>query len=214
MIRTPGLYLALAAALVMLPGCPTAVEQDSYNPAGQSIPTFGTSGNSSGLGGGSQTGTAGVSALQPSLADGLTARFSGCTEPLEAASWRAEILRLVNLERARNGLRTLTMNQTLEDQANEYACELIFYDFFAHENPITGSTLRDRAEDFGYDYQVIGENLAAGQRTPLEAFNDWMDSEGHRRNILDERFEEIGIGIRSGGDYGLYWVQEFGRPAR
>ncbi len=214
MLRTLGMSLALVAAIFTLPGCPTAVEQGFDNPSGRSTPTFGTSGNSGGLGGGSQTGTAGVSALQPSLADGLTARFSGCTEPLEAASWRAEILRLVNLERARNGLRTLTMNQTLEDQAAEYACELIFYDFFAHENPITGSTLRQRAEDFGYDYQVIGENLAAGQRTPREAFDDWMDSEGHRRNILDERFEEIGIGIRSGGDYGLYWVQEFGRPAQ
>lgn len=157
---------------------------------------------------GSNSTTRGTQALS----DDLTSAYPKCTEPAEAASWRARILQLVNQERANRGLGTLTRNATLEDQATEYACEMIQYEFFDHENPVTGSTLGERAEQFRYDYLVIGENLAAGQRTPEEAFTAWMNSEGHRENILDPRFTELGIAVRSGGRYGLYWVQEFGRP--
>lgn len=144
--------------------------------------------------------------------DDLTDRFPGCQSPAEEDTWRAQILILVNRERTARGLPTLIENATLREQAEEYACELIYYDYFAHENPVTGSTLGDRALDFGYDYLVVGENLAAGQTTPERAMVDWMNSPGHRANILDERFTEIGIAVRIGGDYGIYWVQEFGRP--
>ena len=89
---------------------------------------------------------------------------------------------------------------------------MIYYDFFAHENPFTRTELRDRAEEFGYEFQVIGENLAAGQATPAQAMNDWMNSPGHRANILNADFTELGVGIRTGGTYGTYWVQEFGLP--
>ncbi len=119
---------------------------------------------------------------------------------------------MVNEQRISFGLNPVTRNQTLEDQATEYACEMIQYDFFAHVNPATGSTLRDRTNQFGYPFQVVGENLAAGQTTPQQAMNDWIASTEHRENILDPRFTELGIGIRTGGSYGMYWVQEFGRP--
>lgn len=154
-------------------------------------------------------------AISPSssvTSDDLTDRFPGCQAPVEEDTWRAQILLLVNRERTARGLPTLIENATLRQQAEEYACELIYYDFFAHENPVTGSTLGDRALDFGYDYLIVGENLAAGQTTPERAMTDWMNSPGHRANILDERFTEIGIAVRIGGDYGIYWVQEFGRP--
>jgi uncharacterized protein YkwD len=127
--------------------------------------------------------------------------------------WKAEILRLVNVERERESLNPVVWNQTLANQAEEYACEMIVYDFFAHENPETGSHLADRADEFGYDYQMIGENLAAGQATPAQAMWDWMNSEGHRANILNANFTELGVGVRVGGDYDIYWVQEFGLPA-
>jgi uncharacterized protein YkwD len=104
------------------------------------------------------------------------------------------------------------LNQTLEDQANQYACEMLCHNFFAHENPVTGTELPDRAAEFGYDYQIIGENLAAGQESPIDVMVAWMGSPPHRENILDARFTEVGIGIRSGGSYGLYWVLELGHP--
>jgi uncharacterized protein YkwD len=103
-------------------------------------------------------------------------------------------------------------NGTLAEQATQYACEMIHYDFFDHVNPVTRSTLAVRANQFDYSYLVIGENLAAGQRTPEHAMNDWMDSPGHRQNILDPRFVELGVGVRFGGEFGTYWVQEFGLP--
>ena len=73
---------------------------------------------------------------------------------------------------------------------------MIQYDYFDHVNPVTGSTLADRTDEFGYDFLVVGENLAAGQTTPQQAFNDWMRSEAHRGNILDERFTDLGVALR------------------
>ena len=67
--------------------------------------------------------------------------------------------------------------------------------------------------DVVYDYYMIGENLAAGQATPAQVMADWMESAGHRANILEASFVELGVGVRTGGTYGTYWVQEFGRPA-
>lgn len=144
----------------------------------------------------------------------LIAAYPDCGEPTDVESLKIRVLELVNSERAAIGLNQLTWNVTLEEQATSYACEMIHYDFFDHVNPVTKSTLGLRADEFNYDFQVIGENLAAGQRTPEKAMQDWMNSPGHRQNILDPRFVEIGIGVRVGGDYGMYWVQEFGLPAK
>lgn len=157
-------------------------------------------------GGISNTGAAGV-------ANALAAQYPTCRTVPNADVWRGEVLALVNDERQSAGLQPLRRNPTLEAQAETYACEMIHFDFFGHENPETGSTLRIRNTEFGYAFSLIGENLAAGQRTPQEAMDSWMNSAGHRANILQEDFQEIGIGLRSGGDYGMYWVQEFGRPA-
>jgi len=77
---------------------------------------------------------------------------------------------------------------------------------------ITGSTLRDRSQAAEYDYWIVGENLAAGQRTPVEVVSAWMTSPCHRENVLNPAFTELGVAVRYGGTYGYYWVQEFGRP--
>jgi uncharacterized protein YkwD len=140
--------------------------------------------------------------------------FPACGEPDQADAWRDEVMRLVNQARAQVGAGPVVQNDILERQATEYACQMIQFDFFDHVNPVDGSTLGERASDFGYAFLVVGENLAAGQTTPQQAFQDWMDSPGHRRNILDPRFTELGVGVRTGGTYGVYWVQEFGQPAR
>lgn len=137
----------------------------------------------------------------------------GCDAPTDSESLAAEVLRLVNSERSSRGLTTLAIDDTLRLQAAKYACEMINDDFFAHVNPVTGSTLEDRAKEFGYEYSIIGENLAAGQTSAIQVVQDWMNSEGHRANILRPEFTEIGIAVRLGGDFGIYWVQEFGRPS-
>jgi uncharacterized protein YkwD len=167
-------------------------------------------------GAGSTTG--GTTADTQSYTDPLTEEFPDCTESISGEAWRSEILRLVNEERAREGLPALVHNETLEELATRYACEMIHYDFFAHENPVTGTDLVDRAEEFGIwvqttpNYMAIGENLAAGQTTPAQVMEDWMNSVKHRDNILNPNFTELGVGVRTGGSYRIYWVQEFGKP--
>lgn len=141
-----------------------------------------------------------------------TIDFSDCSEPLNADALRAEVLRLVNQARQQVGHDPLQWDPILEAQADAYACEMIHYDFFAHDNPVTGSTLSDRTDQFGYEYVWVGENLAAGQQTPQQVVDAWLDSPCHRKNLLHPAFRELGIGIREGGSYGIYWVQEFGRP--
>lgn len=189
--------LSLATVLAVLGGgCPVGSLPGSTTPSG---------GSSSTAGGGTTQG-------DQDSEDQLAAEFPGCSPAADGDEWRDEVLRLVNVERERVGLSPVTHNQTLEDQATQYACEMIYYDFFAHENPVTGTRLDDRADEFGYDFFMIGENLAAGQSSPAQVMADWMASEGHRQNILQGEFTELGVGVRTGGEFLTYWVQEFGRP--
>ena len=200
--------LSFVAVFAMLGGgCPLGTLPDSGTPS--SNPDGGASSTS---GGGSSSSTAGATQDNQDFEDQLTGLFPDCSESADGDDWRDEILRLVNVERERAGLSSVSHNQTLEDQATQYACELIHYDFFDHENPVTGTSLGDRAEDFEYDYYMIGENLAAGQPAPAQAMSDWMSSEGHRENILNAQFTELGVGVRTGGRFNTYWVQEFGQP--
>ncbi len=84
--------------------------------------------------------------------------------------------------------------------------------FFAHESE-DGAGPGQRAINGGYVFLAIGENLAGGQSSPEQAMVDWMAStEGHRENILAHQWREIGIAVRTGGEFGVYWVQEFGNP--
>jgi uncharacterized protein YkwD len=232
MARRSLVGLVLAVTLAWLPaGCPPETATSSSTP-GLSLGGSGvtTSSNpvvgpptSTGSPGDTGSSTGESSATSPvavggdtagiaTVGDALSVKYQGCDEPQEGTFWRAEILRLVNQERQLAGAGTVVLNDTLEAEATQYACEMIAGNFFAHVNPQNGSHLRDRAAEFGYDFWIIGENLAAGQRTPAEVVSDWMDSPCHRENVLNPAFTELGVGVRIGGDYGFYWVQEFGRP--
>lgn len=201
-------YLTVAAGMALIIGCPTAGNLAQGSSSGAD--STGGSAATSGSGSSATDATTGSSGSVFGVT--LQADFPDCAEVADEARVRQTLYDLVNQARAEAGYGPVKQNQTLEDQATQYACEMIQYDFFAHENPVTGSTLADRADEFGYRYLVIGENLAAGQPTVEKVFQDWMNSPGHRANILDSRFTELGIGIRRGGSLGMYWVQEFGRP--
>ncbi len=124
-----------------------------------------------------------------------------------------QVLSLINIERARVGVSPLTLNEDLTAAAEDFACTLAAEDFFAHIHPVTGEGPGDRASAAGYAFFAVGENLAAGQTTAADAVEGWMDSPEHRDNLLSPEWTETGIGVRGGGTYGIYWVQEFGRPA-
>ncbi len=118
----------------------------------------------------------------------------------------------VNAERARHNLPPLRPQATLMRIADFYGCRLVEGDFFSHQDPFDKSTVDSRAAHFGYAFLKIGENLAAGQQSVQQALDDWMASAGHRANILDPAFTEMGVAVKTGGPFGPYWVQEFGRP--
>ncbi|MWA15218.1 sigma-70 family RNA polymerase sigma factor [Streptomyces sp. BA2] len=123
-------------------------------------------------------------------------------------SYSEEVTRLANAERAKSGCGPLTLNSKLGDAAQGHSDDMAERDFFDHTNP-DGEDPGDRVTAAGYKWSTYGENIAAGQRTPSAVMDSWMNSSGHRANILNCSFKEIGIGYRQGSG-GPWWTQNFG----
>lgn len=153
----------------------------------------------------------------PSQTDGVEsegfADVARCIVPDDSERLVDQVLQLVNLERSDADLPPVVVNPSLQKIADEYACRMIVEDFFGHTDPESGHGPGDRAVLSKYAFYAIGENLAAGQETPTEVMRVWMESPAHREIILDEKWTEVGISVRGGGKYSIYWVQEFGAPA-
>ncbi|MEA2601997.1 MAG: hypothetical protein QOF89_2989 [Acidobacteriota bacterium] len=125
---------------------------------------------------------------------------------------RAEMLAAVNAERRKAGVPPLTANSRLDQAAQRHAGDMLARGYFAHESP-EGKTVRERAKEAGFDWRAIGENIAEGQTSVAEVMDTWMHSPGHRRNILDRDFKELGVGLalgRNGKGWRVEWVQAFG----
>ncbi|HEY0511592.1 MAG TPA: CAP domain-containing protein [Thermoanaerobaculia bacterium] len=125
---------------------------------------------------------------------------------------RAEMLTRVNAERQKAGAPPLKPNSKLDQAARRHAEDMLARHYFAHESP-EGKTVRERTRVAGYDWRAIGENIAEGQLSVAEVMDTWMHSPGHRRNILDPAFRELGVGLAFGKDgdgYQVEWVQTFG----
>ncbi|MFD5813249.1 CAP domain-containing protein [Streptomyces sp. NPDC127038] len=120
-----------------------------------------------------------------------------------------EVVALTNTERAAAGLRPLGTDTTLTAAAQAHSADMVARDFYAHTSP-EGSRPWDRAAAAGCGLRAIGENIACGQRSPAEVVQGWMDSPGHRANILKPDFTHIGIGLAGGSRAGTYWTQLFG----
>ncbi len=136
-----------------------------------------------------------------------------CTAPDNVEALVKEVLARVNQERTKRGCNELSVNPLLTQIAEDLSCEMIEEGFFTHEHPVTGEGPGQRAINAGYIFLAIGENLAVGQATPVQVMREWMAStQGHRENILSAQWTEIGLAVRTGGEYGVYWVQEFGNP--
>ncbi|WP_083573677.1 SafA/ExsA family spore coat assembly protein [Rossellomorea aquimaris] len=125
-----------------------------------------------------------------------------------AQTYTYEVVKLVNAERAKAGLHPLKENWELSRVASYKSEDMIDKNYFSHTSPTYGSPFQ-MMKDFGISYQAAGENIAAGQRTPAEVVEAWMNSEGHRKNILSPTYTEIGVGYVKGGSYGHYWTQMF-----
>ncbi|MFJ5274182.1 CAP domain-containing protein [Streptomyces sp. NPDC088358] len=120
-----------------------------------------------------------------------------------------EVVALTNAERAGEGLPPLLADTPLTTAAQAHSDDMVARAFYSHTSP-DGRRPWDRAAAAGSARRTIGENIACGQRSPDEVVRGWMNSPGHRANILKPDFTHIGIGLAGGGDAGTYWTQLFG----
>lgn len=119
------------------------------------------------------------------------------------SDFAAQVVKLVNAERAKAGLSALASDALLDKVALAKAKDMSNNNYFDHQSPTYGSPF-DMMKQFGVTYSYAGENIAKGQKTPQEVVTAWMNSEGHRANILSKNFTQIGVGYYNG-----YWAQEF-----
>lgn len=116
-----------------------------------------------------------------------------------------EVVRLVNIERQQVGLKPLKEDWELSRVARHKSIDMYQRGYFSHTSPTYGSPF-DMIKDYGINYRSAGENIAQGYRTAQQVVNEWMNSSGHRANILNNGYTHIGVGYY---EQGSYWTQMF-----
>lgn len=121
------------------------------------------------------------------------------------AAYEQEVIRLVNEIRAENGLKALTYDWELSRVARFKSQDMKDNRYFAHNSPVYGTPFQ-MIRNFGISFRTAGENIARGYATPQAVVDGWMNSSGHRANILNASFTTIGVGYVANGHY---WTQMF-----
>jgi len=121
----------------------------------------------------------------------------------DPSQFAQQVLELVNQARMNAGLQPLNENRRLANMAMAKAQDMYNNHYFDHQSPTYGSPF-DMMKAFGITYSTAGENIAQGQTSPTEVMNQWMSSPGHRANILNGSYTQIGVAYYNGE-----WVQEF-----
>ena len=156
-----------------------------------------------------EVGTAEIIAANPQIADpNLIYPGQVLTVPEVDASvtvFENEVIRLVNEIRAENGLKPLSANWELSRVARFKSQDMVDNRYFSHTSPTYGSPFQ-MIRSFGLSFRTAGENIAYGQRTPQAVVDAWMNSSGHRANILNASYTQIGVGYVASGHY---WTQMF-----
>lgn len=127
------------------------------------------------------------------------------TTSSSVTSFEQEVIRLVNEIRTENGLRPLTYDWELSRVARYKSQDMKDNKYFSHTSPVYGSPFQ-MMKSFGISYRSAGENIAKGYATPEAVVEGWMNSPGHRANILNSSFTHIGVGYVAEG---RYWTQMF-----
>lgn len=132
---------------------------------------------------------------------------------LETAQPAKVLILLVNEARRGEGLLPLVEHALLSEMAVSHSRQMAAQGFFDHHDPVLGG-VESRAAEIGYSYSALGENIAAGLVTPEEVVAAWLESEGHRENILSPAFTQIGAGYVNdpGSELGSYWTLVVGSP--
>ena len=136
------------------------------------------------------------------------------TPPQGTSSIAQQVVILINSERAKiANCPALRLNDKLTAAAQAHSQDMADNNFFDHTGS-NGSTLGQRITAAGYSFSLAGENIAGGQSTAQEAFDDWMSSPGHRANMLNCSFVDTGLGFveKPGSEWLRYWTQDFAKP--
>jgi len=122
-----------------------------------------------------------------------------------------EVIRLVNIQRGNIGLPKLSTNWQLSRIARYKSQDMINKNYFSHISPTYGSPF-NMMENFGLKFSAAGENIAMGQQTPSSVVTAWMNSPGHKANILNPSYTQIGVGLAKNSNGTCYWTQMFIKP--
>lgn len=140
--------------------------------------------------------------------NGITTDETTASEQQASSNQAQEVLNLVNSERAKAGLKALQLDQQLNQVATIKAKDMASNHYFSHDSPTYGTPF-DMMHSFGIEYRAAGENIAAGQKTASDVMQSWMNSSGHRANILNRDYTHLGIGYIVNDSGVAYWVQQF-----
>ncbi|RJS59453.1 CAP domain-containing protein [Bacillus sp. PK3_68] len=121
------------------------------------------------------------------------------------SAFEQQVIDLTNNERQKAGLQPLKADSELSSVARKKSEDMLAKNYFSHTSPTYGSPF-DMMKKFGITYRTAGENIAKGQRTPAEVVKAWMESPGHRANILNKDYTHIGVGYVENGNI---WTQMF-----
>lgn len=124
------------------------------------------------------------------------------------SGYTAEVISIVNQQRSANGLSALSYSEEAAKVAQAKAEDMAANNYFSHTSPTYGSAF-DMLASNGVTYRSAGENIAKGQKTPSSVMDSWMNSSGHRANILSSSYTSIGVGYATDASGTPYWVQVF-----
>jgi uncharacterized YkwD family protein len=148
-----------------------------------------------------------TTAQEPAKAPTTTAAPAPTQAPASTTGsvneFEKKVFELVNQERAKAGLKALQLDTKLSEVARAKSADMKNKGYFSHQSPTYGSPF-DMMKQFGITYKTAGENIAKGQKTPEEVMKAWMNSDGHRKNIMSADFTHIGVGYVDG-----HWTQMF-----
>ena len=126
------------------------------------------------------------------------------------SNYERKVVQLVNIEREKNGLKALSFDSSISNVARTKSRDMADNNYFAHNSPTYGSA-GNMLEKSGISLTLWGENIASGQYTPEDVVRGWMNSTGHRANILSPNFTKIGVGYATNSNGTPYWTQMFAK---
>jgi len=146
--------------------------------------------------------------VKPTVVPTATPTTKPTQTPSTQNTMEQEVLALVNKVRQENGLNAVTWAEDVAKVARAHSSDMINRGFFSHTNP-DGLSPFDRLKNSGISYRTASENIAYGQRTAQAVMDAWMNSSGHRANILNKNVKEIGVGAVKNSNGTVYWTQMF-----